>query len=147
MVQACTLTSKLWLETSKVRMKLRVQTSKLHSGTSGNFSNPPLNFLLTNFVICFVSKVITPNLKNKPNSKIKVSRKIWKFFRSFNSKFHFSTSNFPIRVSKLGNTLEPFWQSRNLVSQSCLYWVPKIEICEYIQLGPPKIGSKNIDDW
>ena len=33
-------------------------------------------FLFINFVICFVKQLITPNLKNERNSKMKVSRKI-----------------------------------------------------------------------
>ena len=52
---------------------------------------------------------MTANLKNKQNFKVKVSRKISTFFRSFNlefrsfnSKLHFSTSKFPIIVSKFG---------------------------------------------
>ena len=37
-------------------------------------------------MICSVNQVITPNLKNKPNSKIKVTREIC-IFRSFNLEF------------------------------------------------------------
>ena len=56
-------------------------------------------------MICFVNQVIIPNLKNKPNST-------WEF-RSLNSKFHFSTSKFPIRVSKLGARMNRFDCNKN----------------------------------
>ena len=55
-------------------------------------------------MICFVNQLTSPNLENKQDLKIRVLWKIRFFFksRSFNSRVHFITSTFPIRVSKLG---------------------------------------------
>ena len=98
----CALTSKLWSETSKLRMKQ-------------NFPDLRWKFLFTNFAICYVNQLITPNLRNKRNLKIKLSKKIRNFF-----KFQLGVSKFQFKVSfltfevydqsfKVMGTHEPFW--------------------------------------
>ena len=53
-------------------------------------------------MICFVNQVIPPSLKNKPNSKMKVSEKVLIFFLKFElgvSKFQFKVSFLNFEVS------------------------------------------------
>ena len=56
--------------------------------------------------LCDVNQVISTSLKNKPNSQMKVSKKILNFFQVLTWSFEVSIvsaiSQLPIRVSKLG---------------------------------------------
>ena len=63
-------------------------------------------FFLQGFVIRIVNQLITPNLKSTQNFKIKVSRKIHKFFGSFNLKFWSFSSKFHVSNSKPDQSFE-----------------------------------------
>ena len=102
-VHACPQTSKLWSGTSKLRNETLNWNFETPSWNFKKFSNLPWKLYFQ--IWCYY-------LVYKANHKVcwkKVSRKIRKIlwscrleFRSFNFKFHLSTSKIPIRFSKLG---------------------------------------------